>query len=191
MKSNSGKYINDQSFNFLQQCYTKLEKDTAILEDLHRDRLHCKRGCYQCCQDEITVFDIEADWIREHHEGLLRDELPAPHGMCAFLNDAGGCRIYEHRPYVCRTQGLPLQWFEEDDMGAMLVYRSICPLNEAGEPIEELEIEACWTLGEVESTLAAAQSKRGKELKRQGLRQLFKRDTPHRRDPLSEESLEV
>ncbi|MBK7707050.1 MAG: hypothetical protein IPJ30_15135 [Acidobacteria bacterium] len=56
--------------------------------------------------------------------------MPHTRGACAFL-DQDACRIYPDRPYVHRTQGLPLRWIE-DDLEEAFKYRDICPLNEAG-----------------------------------------------------------
>ncbi|MGB7568294.1 MAG: YkgJ family cysteine cluster protein, partial [Chitinivibrionales bacterium] len=77
---------------------------------MHDSRLRCKRGCYDCCVDDVSVFEIEALNIRHFNEALLKTGIPHPKGLCAFLDNKGACRIYEHRPYVCRTQGLPLHW---------------------------------------------------------------------------------
>jgi hypothetical protein len=73
-----------------------------------------------------------------------------------------------HRPYVCRTQGLPLRWIEEPDPTTTAIdpksvahgpveLRDICPLNETDVPITSLASEECWTLGPVEDRLAAIQ----------------------------------
>ena len=78
----------------------------------HGARLHCGLGCTDCCIDGLSVFMVEAEAIREHHGELLEDGEPHPEGACAFLDVEGACRIYEHRPYVCRTQGVPLRWIE-------------------------------------------------------------------------------
>lgn len=106
--------------------------------------------------DGLTVFDVEAEPIRLGHAGLLATGVPHAEGACAFLDPEGACRIYAQRPYVCRTQGLPLRWIEEQD-GEPVELRDICPLNEAGEPIEQLLVEACWTVGPVEERLARLQ----------------------------------
>ncbi len=74
-----------------------------------------------------------------------------------MLDADGACRIYEVRPYVCRTQGLPLRWVE-----AAVERRDICPLNEPGEPIEELPEDACWELGPIEERLAATELEEGR-----------------------------
>ncbi len=136
--------------------HAAVDRETKRLHVLHAPRLACRRGCSSCCVDELTVFEVEAEPIRRVHADLLATGVPHPEGACAFLDAEGACRIYEERPYVCRTQGLPLRWLDEDD-GQAVELRDICPLNEAGEPIEELPAEDCWTLGPFEERLAAAQ----------------------------------
>ncbi|MFH1568638.1 MAG: YkgJ family cysteine cluster protein, partial [Gemmatimonadota bacterium] len=96
-------------------------------------------------------------------------------GACAFLDAEGACRIYPQRPYVCRTQGLPLRWLDEVD-GATVELRDICPLNEEGVPIEELDAAACWTIGPAEGALAEFQARAdGGQGRRVALRGLFHR----------------
>lgn len=116
------------------------------------------------------MFAIEAERIRAHNDSLLASGAPHAEGACAFLDDAGACRIYADRPYVCRTQGLPLRWIDEEREAEL---RDICELNEAGEPLEALPAEACWTLGEVEAKLAQLQERFGVEGERVALRALF------------------
>ena len=91
--------------------------------------------------------------------------------MCAFLDAEGACRIYADRPYVCRTQGLPLRWIEED-FDETIEYRDICPLNAAGEPVEDLEAADCWTIGPFEEELSMIQAGTG-DSARVPLRDLF------------------
>ena len=142
----------------------------------HGPRLQCERGCSDCCVDELTVFAVEAERIRRNQGELLREGSPHPPGACAFLDAQGACRIYEDRPYVCRTQGLPLRWLEETGDGQGVEYRDICTLNEAGPPVEDLEAADCWTLGPMEGRLAALQEAWGDgTLQRVTLRSLFQR----------------
>ncbi len=155
--------------------------DAAVrpLVRLHGERLSCRRGCRACCVDGITVFDLEADRIRARHAGLLEAGVPHPPGACAFLDDEGACRIYEDRPYVCRTQGLPLRWVEterEDGTPSDPVeYRDVCPLNDRGVPVDVLPAAACFTLGPFEARLAAAERARaGGRPRRVALRALFR-----------------
>jgi hypothetical protein len=122
----------------------------------------------------LTVFEVEAERIRQHHRSLLSSASPHSPGRCAFLDEDGACRVYDDRPYVCRTQGLPLRWFEDDDRGRTVELRDICPLNDRpDEPLAELSDEACWTIGPFEQRLAELQKGYDGSLRRVRLRDLF------------------
>jgi len=136
--------------------HAEVEGRARRLHVLHAARLACRQGCSSCCVDELTVFEVEAELIRRGHGELLATGVPHAEGACAFLDAQGACRIYDERPYVCRTQGLPLRWIEEQD-GLAVELRDICTLNEAGEPIEQLPADDCWTLGPFEERLARLQ----------------------------------
>jgi len=141
--------------------------------------LQCRRGCASCCVDELTVFEVEADRIRESFAKLLETGEPGPVGGCAFLDGEGACRIYEARPYVCRTQGLPLRWLEEDEEEEVVELRDICPLNAETTPPETLDEEACWTIGPFEERLAELQAAAdGGAMRRLPLRDLFRPTLP-------------
>ena len=160
----------------LLKFYADVDAAAKRLADVHADRLKCAKGCSSCCVDGITVFEIEADNIKARHADLLSEGAPHPEGACAFLDSEGACRIYENRPYVCRTQGLPLRWIEEEAK-TFDEYRDICPLNDIpDEPLEDLPENECWTIGDFEGRLATLQISRSNgEPKRVHLRTLFKR----------------
>jgi len=158
----------------IETLHQRVDTRAGELERRHAERLVCQRGCAACCVDDITVFQIEADLISTRATEVL-DQPPAPIGRCAFLDEAGACRIYRWRPYVCRTQGLPLRWLEEDDE-ALVEYRDICPLNEDGTPIEDLSEDDCWTIGETEGALARLQQETYSSRARVSLRSLFASD---------------
>jgi hypothetical protein len=158
----------------LARLYDLVDHQVEALRTLHQDRLQCRQGCSGCCQDDLTVFEVEAANIRLHHAELLAQAQPRARGACAFLDEQEACRIYANRPYVCRTQGLPLRWIDERPDGSPVEMRDICPLNEIGPPIEVLEAEHCWTIGPFEEALAELQSQvDGGRLRRVAMRGLF------------------
>ena len=162
----------------LVKVYDLVDRQVKALATLHGGRLQCRQGCSGCCQDDLTVFEVEAANIRRHHAALLAQARPHARGACAFLDEQEACRIYPHRPYVCRTQGLPLRWIDERPDGSPVEMRDICPLNEVGPPIEVLEPEHCWTIGPFEEALAELQSQAdGGQLRRVAMRGLFAQDS--------------
>ena len=163
----------------LAEVHQDVDAEAGRLAALHAARLRCGRGCWSCCVDGLTVFEVEAENIRRHSAALLQEGTPHAEGACAFLDDTGACRIYAHRPYVCRTQGLPLRWIEETPDDGLVELRDICPLNEEGEPLESIPANACWTIGPFEKRLARLQARvDGGELRRVPLRALFQSDEP-------------
>jgi Fe-S-cluster containining protein len=163
----------------LRQLYQEIDQITHTLTQIHGERLHCRPGCVSCCVDLLTVFEIEALNIRQNHPALLKNDRPRAPGACALLDEQDHCRIYADRPYVCRTQGLPLRWIEEPENGRIVEMRDICPLNESGPPIEELDPAACWAIGPFEEKLTNLQLQIDQgQLKRIALRDLFTIQAP-------------
>jgi hypothetical protein len=164
----------DEALSELVAFYAEIDRRVAALTERHGSRLHCRLGCADCCVDGITVFEVEAAHIWREMAPALARERPHPPGACAFLDATGGCRIYAVRPYVCRTQGLPLRWLEAGELGQTVERRDICPLNEEGPPLLSLPQEACWTLGPSEGRLRRIQERlAGGRLGRVFLRDVF------------------
>ena len=172
--------FDEQDLKRLEALHREIDLLTGSLAERLGPRLVCRCCCNDCCQDDLTVLEIESQLIQARCGEMLTEAEPAPPGQCAFLDQEGACRIYAWRPYVCRTQGLPLRWFEDE--AETDEQRDICPLNvdamtELGEKVEDLAAEDCWTLGLWEGRLASLQVEAsGKfELKRVALRSLFHR----------------
>ena len=166
--------IADEIVDWVERLHGVVDELVAPIVTAHGARITCRAGCHDCCTDGLSVFAIEAAVIARHHGDLLTEGAANEDGGCAFLDARGQCRIYEHRPYVCRTQGLPLRWLGRDEDGEPAEVRDVCPLNAAGPPLEELDAGQCWTLGPIEERLALRQSSiDGGEGRRVALRSLF------------------
>ena len=72
----------------------------------------CRKGCCGCCLDGLTVTQVEASVIRGKYPEVL-EEAAGAQGRCAFLDEEGGCRVYEARPVKCRTHGIPMALRDE------------------------------------------------------------------------------
>jgi hypothetical protein len=117
--------------------------------------LRCGVGCTACCVDDVTVFEVEAAAILA--AAAADGGLPGPTGRCALLGVDGACRVYEVRPYVCRTQGLPLRWLDDAD-DEVVERRDVCPENDPLIDLLDLDETQCWALGPWEGRLAALQA---------------------------------
>lgn len=96
------------------------------LAEKHQKHMMCKAGCDLCCMD-YSIFPVEFYTIRERlKEKEYQHDVPATkdENSCVFLKDHK-CAIYEERPVICRTHGLPLLYMNEDGDWEL----SACELN--------------------------------------------------------------
>lgn len=101
----------------------RIDKRVASLEQLHHQHLQCRLGCSQCCMD-YSIFPIEFHAIQDKIRNLEIEPVEAKEDDCIFLHQHA-CLIYEHRPIICRTHGLPLLYTNEDGEWEL----SACELN--------------------------------------------------------------
>lgn len=86
-------------------------------------QLACAPGCADCCRGELTVTAVEAAGIARAVSALApaaRAELArrARDGTpCVALDADGRCAVYEARPIVCRSHGVPLRFTEPSPDG--------------------------------------------------------------------------
>lgn len=169
--------MNQVTLDAIERIHADVDLKAGMLSRRHAARLQCRLGCSECCKDDLTVFEVEADLIAARHPEVLQQE-PHPAGACAFLSADGRCRVYASRPYVCRTQGLPLRWIErvlaDDGVMEVFEYRDICHLNDIDPPIEILDASDFWTIGPTETRLIELQETHNSQ-ERVALRSLFQR----------------
>lgn len=137
----------------LPRLHLQIDEQASTIAGKLGERLKCKKGCADCCTDDLTVLEVEAANIRARYPTLLANGMPHPPGGCAFLDDLRACRIYPARPYICRTQGLPLRYFEEDENEDIVETRDICPINGEGPDLHSLSDGAMWLIGPTEQIL--------------------------------------
>ena len=140
----------------LDQAYEQLAALTGKLERVHAARGPCAARTAASAASMTSPSSRSRPRRPPDHADLLEHSQPHGPGAPQFLAEDGSCRIYAHRPYVCRTQGLPLRWIDEDPDGQVVEMHDICPLNEPGPAIETLPTEECWTLGPFEEFFETA-----------------------------------
>jgi len=94
----------------------------------------CHPGCDGCCRD-ISVFWVEAAAMATALRELsppriaeIRSRVSAgiPEAGCPLLRN-GRCDLYEARPVICRTHGLPLLTLQDREKTV-----DFCPMNFCG-----------------------------------------------------------
>ncbi len=138
-----------------RQLVAKVDGHCAAVAASHAEHLACRPGCDACCR-HLTVFAVEAVHLARRLAGLSSEARKAlvqgagqaaATGPCPLL--AGNlCQLYEDRPLICRTHGLPLLVKGED--GSRIDF---CPENFRG--LEELPAAAVLDLERLNLMLAA------------------------------------
>ena len=95
------------------------------------EQITCSAGCSSCCT-AITVFSVEAAAMREALANLpdttaeeIRRHVSehADDERCPLLLHHR-CLLYDARPIICRTHGLPIVYTTDDQRNS-----DCCPLN--------------------------------------------------------------
>lgn len=120
--------IKSNNLQFLKYkiMLNEIQKQTTNLEKMHNKHLKCRIGCALCCID-FSVFPIEFYFIlNELKKNNFEPEsdVNTENEICVFLKNSS-CTIYQHRPIMCRTHGLPLLY--SNDNGEFEL--SACELN--------------------------------------------------------------
>jgi hypothetical protein len=95
----------------LTELTAKIDGFFARVEVRHGDDMQCQTGCSDCCHVRLSITGVEADAIRAYVENrpIVPNLKPE---VCAALDDRGRCQIYEARPVVCRSHGVPIRMRE-------------------------------------------------------------------------------
>jgi len=132
-----------------------VDRFSAAAKDRFPDHVTCGRGCDACCT-HIGILPVEAFALaaavaalpdREAEEIRSRAWRMRLGGGCPMLDDSS-CLLYDARPVICRTQGLPL--LLEGKEGPQVDF---CPLNFQG--LESFPGDVVLNLETLNQTLAS------------------------------------
>jgi len=91
---------------------SQIEALCGYIKNIHGDSIVCRAGCDECCVN-FTIGAGEYIALKEKIQALPECSGNKNRGRCFFLKD-GLCSIYEHRPVICRTHGLPVRFKDEN-----------------------------------------------------------------------------
>ncbi|MBV1859306.1 MAG: YkgJ family cysteine cluster protein [Nannocystaceae bacterium] len=111
--------MKEKSRTRLRRHLQVIDTDVEPVVQRYRAHIECAQGCSDCCQQTFRVSHLEGAYLRE---GLLalpddtradilaraRDYTPDERQPCPVLSAKGACRMYAHRPRICRKYGIPL-----------------------------------------------------------------------------------
>ncbi|MCB9556091.1 MAG: YkgJ family cysteine cluster protein [Deltaproteobacteria bacterium] len=137
----------------------KIDARFAEVQARHATQMQCGAGCVSCCQSGLTVTALEAIAVVEAIEAMPRRQQSnlrqtshtrIQSARCPLLDDQGRCSIYESRPIICRSHGLPLLQVTSADSTPEL---SCCILNFCDADIPE---DAILDSGQLTTTVFVA-----------------------------------
>lgn len=145
MNNNIGTY-----FEKYKSLRTEIDNDSKNLSLEHSKHMKCKKGCDLCCMD-YSIFPIEFYSIlndfkeKKVNTGSSHTE---EENVCVFLINHV-CSIYEQRPIICRTHGLPLLYMNDNSEWEL----SACELNFTEFNFNEFTIENTLSQDKINSKL--------------------------------------
>lgn len=137
-----------------RQLCDKVDAFFARVAARHPQDLECARGCYDCCDVRLTVTGVEAAAVRAAWLTLppeRRDEVRATWregaSACAALDRQGRCAVYEGRPLVCRSHGVPVRMLDKRSLPVL----EVCHRNFTAQGPEQADADCVLD----QSTLSA------------------------------------
>jgi len=148
------------SLDALAQLWAKVDAFAARVDAQLPGERACAEACHDCCAPGLSVTTIEGEAIAAFVEratpaerARVRDALArGSRDRCAALDARGACTIYEARPIVCRSHGLPLRLTSP---GRRLPVVDACPKNFVGRALDGID-RACVLDQATLSTMLAA-----------------------------------
>ena len=130
----------------LAELFLKVDTFFARAQGKLGEAITCRAGCDDCCRRRFSVTSIEAAALREALSRLPAEErwrvaaraADAAGTACPALGEDGRCAVYEARPTICRTHGLPIR-FTEQKAGRSLPVVDACPKNFAGQDLGSVD----------------------------------------------------
>lgn len=102
----------------------KIQLKCTKLHAVHVNHFQCRKGCDSCCIN-FSVLPVEFFSILKAIKSQPPQLSNKNPDQCLFLVNHC-CQIYEHRPSICRSHGLPILNMDDEGENWELSY---CPLN--------------------------------------------------------------
>ncbi|HKK01835.1 MAG TPA: YkgJ family cysteine cluster protein [Desulfuromonadales bacterium] len=143
------------SLHNYRELVSRVDALCRRIENDFREHLACRKGCSSCCR-HLSLSRVEAAALSKSLHGLSPERAAhireragqaGPDDPCPLLED-GACLLYEARPLICRTHGLPVM-VKRDERKSV----DFCPEN--FRDLTSLPARAVIELDTLNATLAA------------------------------------
>ena len=100
-----------------EELLREVEDAFDAIQKRQSRQMLCRSGCSDCCRARLSMTHVETAYLRQSIASLPRDrrsEVSArargdDQEYCPALDPEGRCGIYEVRPLICRSFGVPLR----------------------------------------------------------------------------------
>lgn len=103
----------------LRHLLKVIDDEVRPVVERYRSDIQCAKGCSDCCHQTFRVSGLEGELLRQGLAAApedVREDIrrraaayqPDTRAPCPALSEDGACRLYEHRPRICRKYGIPL-----------------------------------------------------------------------------------
>lgn len=142
--------MNDAQYSqqALVQLRTAVDRHFEQAQTRQPESMQCRLGCADCCKPGLSVFGLEAHKVQQalsllrqnaptryaqvRAQGQAALQSPSTQQSCPLLVDHQ-CAVYEERPLICRSHGLPTQLDAQSPV-------QNCELNFRDEPPQKPSI---------------------------------------------------
>jgi len=95
----------------------EVEAKFEAIRQRNQGCMECREGCSDCCRCRLSMTRVERAYLRRGLARLplsvrldLKARATTETEMCPALDANGCCQIYESRPLICRSHGVPLRY---------------------------------------------------------------------------------
>ena len=143
-----------------QELIQAIQEHTNEIQHIHAKNINCTRGCHSCCIPDLQISRIEKERIAKYIQDSsslietlqkLKETNPYQSTRCQMLDEQGLCSIYEVRPIICRTHGLPILFQDKDQW-----FADVCSFNFVDDSLDILEQDDFLPIDLVNQELAFA-----------------------------------
>ena len=117
--------MNTTMFSSYRELLARIDIFAGQLAARHGKLIACGPGCAGCCRQVLELLPVEFYYLQAtvRKLSLPRPAAAAAAEVCPLLED-GLCLLYDYRPVICHTHGMPL--LMEADGGQWV---DCCPEN--------------------------------------------------------------
>ncbi|MDJ0764915.1 MAG: YkgJ family cysteine cluster protein [Myxococcota bacterium] len=102
---------------------SRIDRLVQSIRARYSEQILCQPTCIDCCQAGLTLVLVEAVAIGSAHgvepERIHLQAGQSPRfseGRCSLLDEKSLCAVYNDRPLICRTHGLPLKYSDSNEI---------------------------------------------------------------------------